>query len=276
MIIQAIERRCVYPTPSKGRGDWRPAWLRPQNVWFRSSDGTKIHGWYLPNTRRLPSTGAQRLVVFCHGNGEHVADQANLIFRIQSRLQATVFVFDYRGYGKSRGKPYEGGCIADGMAAHQWLARREGVLPEDVIVMGRSLGGAIATAIAAEQGARALVLENTFSSLDDTTRALCPWFPLHWFMRNRYDSLKRIQEYNGPVFQSHGTADRIVPLELGLRLHEAAPSENKQFYEVSGNGHLESQPPSYYVALDQFLTRLEQNVDDVCEPLSHTPPQLVF
>ena len=269
MIIQAIERRCVYPTPSKSRGDWRPSWLRPQNVWFRSSDDTKIHGWYLPHAN------AQRLILFCHGNGQHVADQANLIFRIQSRLEATVFVFDYRGYGKSRGKPFEGGCIADGIAAHQWLARRENVLPEDVIVMGRSLGGAIAIATAAEQGARALVLENTFSSLDDTTRALCPWFPLHWFMRNRYDSLNRIRQYDGPVFQSHGTADRIVPIELGLKLLEAAPTENKQFYEISGNGHLESQPPSYYVALDHFLNRIEQDEDQVCEPVSHTSHQLV-
>ena len=127
MFIKLIERRCVYPIPPQDRGDWRPSWLRPQNVWFRSADGTKIHGWY------LPKEDAQRLVVFCHGNGQHVADQANLIFRIQSRLNATVFVFDYRGYGRSRGKPYEGGCIADGMAAQQWLARRERVKPEDII-----------------------------------------------------------------------------------------------------------------------------------------------
>jgi hypothetical protein len=167
-------------------------------------------------------------VVFCHGNGQHVADQANLIFRIQSRLNATVFAFDYRGYGRSRGKPYEGGCIADGMAAQQWLARRERVRPEDIIVMGRSLGGAVATAMASEQGARALVLENTFSSLSDTAKLLCPWFPIQWFMRNRYNSTKRIRKYQGPLFQSHGTADSIVPIELGQKLHEAAPTRLRQ------------------------------------------------
>jgi pimeloyl-ACP methyl ester carboxylesterase len=264
-----IERRCVYPIPPKDRGDWRLKWLRPQNVWFRSADGTKIHGWYLPNT------DARRLVVFCHGNGQHVADQANLIFRIQSRLNATVFAFDYRGYGRSRGKPYEGGCIADGMAAQQWLARRERVRPEDIIVMGRSLGGAVATAMASEQGARALVLENTFSSLSDTAKLLCPWFPIQWFMRNRYNSTKRIRKYQGPLFQSHGTADSIVPIELGQKLHEAAPTRLKQFFEISGNRHLDAQTPGYYVALDQFLARVESELGNVPEPISHTERQLV-
>jgi uncharacterized protein len=269
VLIRLIERRCVYPVPPRDRGDWRPKWLRPQNVWFRSADGTKIHGWYAPNT------DARRLVVFCHGNSQHVADQANLIFRIQSRLQATVFSFDYRGYGRSRGKPYEGGCIADGMAAQQWLARRERVRPEDIIVMGRSLGGAVAVAMAAEQGARALILENTFSSLSDTAQLLCPYFPIHWFMRNRYSSAKRVQKFSGPVFQSHGTADSIVPIQLGYKLFESAPTPMKQFYEISGQGHLDSQPPGYYVAVDQFLARVEDQLGVVPEPASLTERQLV-
>ena len=123
MLIKLIERSLVYPRPSRERGDWRPRWLRPQNVWFRSADNTKLHGWYIPNP------DARRLVVYCHANGEHVADQANLVFRLQSHLSATMFVFDYRGYGRSRGKPHERGCVADGMAAQRWLAEREGVEP---------------------------------------------------------------------------------------------------------------------------------------------------
>ena len=75
------------------------------------ADSTKLHGWYIPNPE------AKRLIVYSHGNGEHVADQANLVFRLQSQLSATVFVYDYRGYGRSRGKPTERGCVADGMAA---------------------------------------------------------------------------------------------------------------------------------------------------------------
>ena len=154
MIIRMIERSLVYPIPSRERGDWRPKWLRPQNVWFRASDETKLHGWYVPHPE------ARRLIVYCHGNGEHVGYEANLMFRLQSNLEATLFVFDYRGYGRSRGKPYERGCVADGMAAQRWLAEKEGVSTQDIVMMGRSIGGGIAVAAAAEQGGRALVLEN--------------------------------------------------------------------------------------------------------------------
>src|SRR5689334_7404799 len=137
MLIRMIENKLVYPRPSRERGDWRPRWLRPQNVWFRSGDNTKLHGWYAP----LPD--ARRLVVYSHGNREHVADQASVITRLQTHLQATVFAYDYRGYGRSRGKPYERGCVADCMAAQRWLAEREGVNTEDIVLVGRSLGGGV-------------------------------------------------------------------------------------------------------------------------------------
>src|SRR5262245_34246287 len=201
-----IERSLVYPVPSRERGDWRPKWLRPQNVWFRAADDTKLHGWYVPHAE------PKRHLVYCHGNGEHVADQANLVFRLQSHLNATIFVFDYRGYGRSRGKPVERGCVADGLAAQRWLAEREGIETNEIVVMGRSIGGGVATAIAAEQGAKALVLENTFSTMTDAAASLYPWLPVRLVMKNRYNSVRRIQQYNGPLFQSHGTADQIVPI----------------------------------------------------------------
>jgi fermentation-respiration switch protein FrsA (DUF1100 family) len=253
MIIKLIERSLVYPVPSRERGDWRPRWLRPQNVWFRSADNTKLHGWYAPNP------DPRRLVLYCHGNGEHVADQANLVFRLQSHLAATVFVFDYRGYGRSRGKPHERGCIADGMAAHRWLAERESVDPGDIVVVGRSLGGAVGVAIAAEQGARALVLENTFSKMTDAAAHLYPWLPVRLVMSNRYNSVRRIKDYDGPLFQCHGTADDIVPMQLGSRLFDACPSRMKHFYEVPYGGHNDNPPPAYYAALANFLEHVDQH-----------------
>src|SRR4029079_5763728 len=101
---------------------------------------------------------AKRLIVYSHGNGEHVADQANLVLRLQSQLSATVFVYDYRGYGRSRGKPTERGCVADGMAAQRWLADREGVNTEDIVLMGRSIGGSVSVAAAGEERAARLVV----------------------------------------------------------------------------------------------------------------------
>lgn len=268
MLIKLIERSLVYPVPSRERGDWRPRWLRPQNVWFRSADNTKLHGWYVPNA------DARRLIIYCHGNGEHVADQANLVFRLQSHLQATVFVYDYRGYGRSRGKPDERGCVADGLAAQRWLAEREGVTTEDVVVMGRSIGGGVAVAVAAEQGARALVLENTFSRMTDAAAAMYPWLPVRIFMTNRYNSMRRIRKYAGPLFQCHGTADDLVPMKLGLRLFDEAPGAMKQFYEIPNARHNDSPPPGYYAALAQFLDQVDEQVA-VPVPLRRPQRQLV-
>jgi fermentation-respiration switch protein FrsA (DUF1100 family) len=255
MLFNFIERPLVYPRPSRERGDWRPRWLRPQNVWFRAADNTKLHGWYVPNA------DARRLVVYCHGNGEHVADQANLVFRLQSQLAATVFVFDYRGYGRSRGKPGERGCVADGMAAQRWLAEREGVETEDIVVMGRSIGGGVAVQMAADQGARALVLENTFSRMTDAAAVLYPYLPVRLVMSNRYNSVSRIKHYHGPVFQCHGTADDMVPIELGRKLFEAAPTRLKKFFETRNGRHNDSLPPAYYTALAQFLDQVDDHVE---------------
>jgi fermentation-respiration switch protein FrsA (DUF1100 family) len=252
MLIKVLERRLVYPLPSRDRGDWRPRCLRPQNVWFRSADTTKLHGWYVPNPE------ARRLIVYSHGNAEHVADHVGLITRLQTHLDATVFVYDYRGYGKSRGTPNERGCVADGIAAQRWLAEREGVNPDDIIVMGRSIGGGVAVAAAAELGARALVLEATFSRLTDSAKWLYPWLPVRVVMRNRYNSMKRIKNYHGPLFQCHGTSDRVVPMPLGKRLFDAAPTRVKQFHEIPYAGHNDSPPASYYAALSAFLDRVDQ------------------
>jgi hypothetical protein len=238
-------------------------------VWFRASDETKLHGWYVPHP------DPRRLIVYCHGNGEHVADQANLVFRLQSNLQATVFVFDYRGYGRSRGKPYERGCIADGLAAQQWLARKEGASTEDLVLMGRSVGGAIAVAMAAEQGARALVLENTFTRMTDAAANRFPWLPVRLVMRNRYNSLRRIQKYGGPLFQCHGMADEVVPIELGRTLYAASPSRMKQFFEIPNSRHFDSLPPAYYAALGQFLDQVDDEAANLPDMLRRPERQLV-
>lgn len=262
MLIKLIERSLVYPRPSRERGDWRPRWLRPQNVWFRSADNTKLHGWYVPNP------DARRLIVYAHGNGEHVADQANLVLRLQTHLAATVFVYDYRGYGRSRGNPAERGCVADGMAAQRWLAEREGVALDDIILMGRSIGGGVAVAAAAEQGARALVLEATFSKMTDAAAHQYPWLPVRLVMRNRYNSVRRIQKYHGPTFQCHGSDDDVVPIELARKLFDTSPSRMKQFYEISYARHNDTPPPAYYTALAAFL----ECVDD--EQASKLPARI--
>jgi len=247
LLMTFLETWLVYPIPPKERGDWIAAGLEHEEVRFVSVDGTKLHGWFVPHPQ------SKRAILYCHGNGNQVADNVDLMARLRDRLQASVMIFDYRGYGRSDGTPHEEGLVADGLAAQRWLADRMGIATEDILVMGRSIGGGVAVAIAADQGARALVLESTFSRMVDVAAQYYPWLPIRLLMRNRYDSIARIQKYSGPVFQSHGTADSIVPIAFAHKLYDAIPTDAKQFYELPGFGHNDYPQEEYYTALSKFL-----------------------
>lgn len=249
-MIRFIERSLVYPVPSRKRGDWEPRWLDKEDVWFPSVDGTPLHGWFVPHAK------PRYAILYAHGNGEHVGDQVNVVLRLQATLSASVFVYDYRGYGQSKGRPTETGLISDGLAAQQWLAERTGMLPEDLVLMGRSLGGGVSIAVAAERGARAVIVEATFPRMIDAARYNYPWLPVRLFMRDRYDSISRLSRYHGPFFQSHGSLDEVVPFQLARQLFDSAPTRQKQFYEIVGGRHNEPQPHGYYTALDSFLDRV--------------------
>jgi pimeloyl-ACP methyl ester carboxylesterase len=123
--------------------------------------------------------------------------------------------------------------------------------------MGRSLGGAVAVALAGDVGAKALVLEISFSTMSDVAAGLYPWLPVRWVMDNRYDSLTRIKNYTGPVIQCHGTDDRLVPIALAKCLFEGAPCGAKKWIEFPGLGHNDVWPDSYYDDLADFLDRTE-------------------
>ena len=247
LVMTFIETWLVYPVPSVGFGDWNPNGLGHEDVWFTAHDGTKLHGWFVPHPQ------PKRWLLYCHGNGEHVAWNADLVAHLRDTLEASVLIFDYRGYGHSEGRPNEAGCIADGLAAQRWLADRAGVAPGQIVVMGRSLGGAVAIAVAAQHGAQALVVENTFSRMTDVAAGHYPWLPIRLLMRNRYDCIARIAAYPGPVLQSHGTADQIVPMRLARELFEAVPSSQKEFLEFPGDGHNDPPPGWYYGKLADFL-----------------------
>jgi fermentation-respiration switch protein FrsA (DUF1100 family) len=248
--MMVLETWLVYPAPPVAAGDWSPTGFKYEDVWFQSADATKLHGWFVvhPNPRRA--------ILYCHGNGEDVSTVGELAAMLSESLQASVFIFDYRGYGHSEGRPTEPGCIADGSAAQNWLAQRVGVRADDVVIMGRSLGSAVAVALAAENGARALVLENAFPSMTDVAAWHYPWLPVRWIMANQYNSLSRIQQYSGPLMQCHGTRDELIPLSFASRLFDAAPTEGKRWVEFAGLGHNSPMPRRYYHDLAAFLAAL--------------------
>ncbi len=205
------------------------AGLAYEEVSFVAEDDTTLHGWWIPHPR------ARGAVVFCHGNGEnigHLVDTA----RALHGLGLSVFLFDYRGYGRSRGVPTEQGTYRDARAAYECVRSRYGDEERPpVIAWGRSLGGAVVVQLALDRPLRGLVVESAFASTVAIGRALFPSLPVESFCRYRYDSLSKMPRVGCPVLVAHGRGDEVVPFEQARALYDAA-REPKRFVELRG-GH---------------------------------------
>jgi fermentation-respiration switch protein FrsA (DUF1100 family) len=242
-----FENNLVYFPAPYPAGDWQPAGLRTEDVELTAEDGTRLHAWYIPHK------SPRAVVLFLHGNAGNIAGRTEFLRRLHD-LRVTVLALDYRGYGKSEGSPSEAGVIADGRAARAWLANKAGLQANELVLWGESLGCGVAIELAMD-GARALVLENAFTSLPDVAAYHYPWAPVRLLMRNRLRSIDKIGEFKGPILQAHGDADTIIPYELGRRLFEAA-NEPKTFISIPGGDHNDPRTAAFWQAADAFLERI--------------------
>ena len=243
--LHHFEQSMVYQSHVYPNGHYDAA-QSLENVWFQSADGTKLQGWYTSPPQ------PKAVVLYCHGNGGNVSHRRDVIRELRDRHQLAVFVFDYRGYGRSAGTPSEEGLIADAKAARAWVAQRTQVDESDVVLFGRSLGGGGAVQLAADDGAAGLVLVSTFASLPEVAASRFPFLLPKLIMRNRFPSAARITEYPGPLLQSHGDADQVIPYSQGEKLFAAA-NEPKQFIRVDGGGHNDPDTGKFHAALAEFL-----------------------
>ncbi|MCR9118772.1 MAG: alpha/beta hydrolase [bacterium] len=251
VVLMMSEEQLLFPAPNAAKADWEPAQLDKEDVWFAAEDGVKLHGWLV----RHPEP--ERFIIYFHGNGDQVADLASLLADYRERFQATVFSFDYRGYGRSEGSSSEAGLRLDSEAAMQVFLKETGVKASEVDLIGRSLGGAMALHVAAKTPPRSLVLERTFARLVDAAADLYWWAPVRLLLRNRIDSLAPMALYEGPLLQSHGEEDPLVPWQHGERLFETSPSSHKQFIKLPGVGHNGRNPLGYESQLDAFIREPE-------------------
>jgi fermentation-respiration switch protein FrsA (DUF1100 family) len=197
-----------------------------ESVTFTTSDGLRLNGWY------IPAEDAELTILFCHGNGGNIMHRLDSI-SIFHDLGLNCFIFDYRGYGNSEGKPTEQGTYLDATAAHKWLTQDKKICAEDIIIFGRSLGGTIASHLATQTKAKGLVIESTFTSYVDIGRKFYPYMPVRLFARFTYNTADYIKRVRCPVMLIYSRDDEIVPFEFGLRLYEAA-NEPKKFVEIFG------------------------------------------
>jgi uncharacterized protein len=215
--------RTFYATPAD-------AGLEHEEVAFAAADGTRLHGWWI-RARQQPAIAH---VLLCHGNAGNIGDRV-LHARYLTDAGVDVFLFDYRGYGKSEGSPSEEGTYQDARAAHGAMKRQGGVQAARVIYLGESIGGAVALALAVEEPPLGLVLQSAFTSIRDMGRLHYPLIPTA-LVPDAYPSLRRIAELRSPLLVVHGDRDAIVPLAHGRALFEAAPGP-KRLEIVRGAGH---------------------------------------
>jgi len=207
-------------------GDPSRIGLQFETVYFETTDGVQLSGWFIPNE------SARGAILFCHGNAGNISHRLASI-EIFHRLGLEVFIFDYRGYGQSEGKPTEHGTYKDAQAAWQYLIDDRQVNPNEIIVFGRSLGGGVASWLAQSHAPGALILESTFTSLPDIAATLYPYLPVRLLLRFEYNTAENLGRVNCPVLIVHSRDDEIMPFSHGWRLFEVA-KEPKKFLEISG------------------------------------------
>jgi fermentation-respiration switch protein FrsA (DUF1100 family) len=227
--------------------DWR---LSCENVYFDTEDKKKLHGWFFPLEEDAP------VLLFCHGNAGNISHRLeNVKFLLDQHLQ--VFIFDYRGYGKSGGRPSEMGLYRDGLAAYDFLMNRKGIPPHKIVPFGRSLGASVAIEISLRREVKSLILESAFTSTKEMAKTMFLFGLFSPLLPSHFNNLKKITPVNVPKLIIHGEDDEIVPFKMGEQLYHTAQPP-KYFFPIKGAGHNDT----YVVGGNKYFEILSAFVKD--------------
>jgi fermentation-respiration switch protein FrsA (DUF1100 family) len=224
--------------------------LTYQDVYFKASDGVRLHGWFFPLQKKAP------VILFFHGNAGNISHRLdNVRHLVQHGFQ--VFIFDYRGYGKSSGRPSEKGIYKDGLAGYDHLTKELGIGSDHIILFGRSLGAAVAIETAGKRAARSIIIESAFTSTKHMARAMILFLVLSPFLPPHYNNLAKIPRLEIPKLIIHGDADEIVPFAMGKELFRVS-REPKFFYPIRGAGHNDT----YVVGGERYFRTISKFIQD--------------
>lgn len=254
LVMWGGQRRAVFY-------NWGPAIPFPyvsraqtEDVWIETDDRLRLHGWYAACPETEPKYfGDERLaVLFFHGNAGSLPRWRWVADRWQQGLGADVLLIDYRGYGRSEGSPSERGLCADARAAYRWLRDVKQIPAERIVIVGQSLGGGVAASLACEVECRGLVLESTFTSTADVAVDQAWGVPIGSLVWDRFESLRRLTGYAGPVFLSHGDADGLIHHRHAQMLQRVLTGPTELLL-IPRMGHTDSRPQDYPGRVREFL-----------------------
>ena len=232
------------------------------DVWLTATDGTKLHGWYVPGTSGYT-------LLWFHGNAGNISHRVDNMLLFNKRLGVNTLIIDYRGYGRSEGKPSEQGMYLDAEAALEYLRDRYHVDDDRLIFFGRSLGCAVAVEMATRHKVRGVILESPFTSIEAIAKIARPkpfaFLPLHhivmWMLKSRFDSLSKIGDIEMPLLILHGREDDIIAIDMAEELYDAA-NDPKQFYTIEKAGHNDT----YLTGGEGYFEALREFMDDPSAP----------
>jgi fermentation-respiration switch protein FrsA (DUF1100 family) len=244
-----IEQRSLLFHRTTERPMLNIAALEPRRsiVCLETADDLALRSWYF-----APARPGAPAVLFLHGNA---GDIGNHIPAARFLIDAGygVLAMEYRGYAGNPGSPSEDGLYEDARAAFAFL-NRQGFADRDIVLFGESLGTGVAVEMASEHAVAAMVLRSPYSAMPDIAAVQFPYFPVHWLVRDRFDSLSKIARSQAPLMVFHGDADTLIPIAYGRRLYDAA-SGPKTWLVVPGAGHNDVQTPAAEQTVLAFLAK---------------------
>ncbi len=252
VLLVACERKIIFHPHKYPAGFWQPEQIgvQAEDLFFTTEDGVKLHGWF------VPAENPRGTLLWFHGNAGNLSHRLDNIRRLQP-LDLNIFIFDYRGFGKSEGVPDEPGMYLDSQAAYDTLLREKNIDPDRLILFGRSLGGVCAVHTASKNKAAGLILESVFTNAEAMAKQMFP-VPLGWAISSELDALGKVGALTLPKLFLHGTQDEVVPYAMGRELYAAA-GEPKRFYDIEGAGHNDT----YHVGGKDYFDAWGQFIDEI-------------
>lgn len=249
LVLASCSSTFIYYPEKKIRGTPADLNLAYESVYIEAKDKVMVSGWW------VPVTGARGVVLFFYGNGGNVSYYLDIL-PVFNELGLTTLMIDYRGYGLSEGHPSEEGTYNDAEAAWDFIIHEKKIPPNRIIVMGRSLGGAIAAWLASRTNPGLVILESSFLSFAKVAKDLYPWAPAKLLFGNIYNTEAAIGIIRSPVLIIHSQGDEIVPFNHGIKLFELA-REPKEFLKISGshNSGFHESLNVYTSGIDRFISK---------------------
>ncbi len=246
-LVRYVESKSIFYPGGVLRSVFMNTDFSPENVFFLSAGRYKLHGWFVEGA-------TEKIILFFHGNAGNISDRFEKI-QMFRQLGHSIFIIDYRGYGRSEGRPTEKGMYLDAQGAYDYLVQEKNVNPKNIIVYGASLGGAAAIDLASKNLVGAVIADSTFSNAKDMAKRFYPFIP-SFLLGVKLDSIGKVKDVTVPKLFIHSGDDEIIPIKLGQKLFKAAP-EPKKFIMISG-GHNDG----YMVDADKFIDTIKTFIEE--------------